>query len=52
MWITRRKWDDLAKRLSALEQKEQERIDKEKRIKEHGDEELEKVKKLLGFGSR
>lgn len=40
--------DELARRISALERKEQERIDRKKYSKEHEDEIFAEIKRLLG----
>lgn len=40
--------NELARRISALERKEQERIDKKKYSKEHEDEIFAEIKRLLG----
>ena len=47
MWILKDRLDKLEKRISALERKEQERIDKENHIKEHSSEALEEARRLL-----
>lgn len=49
MWISKKKWNELNKRVSALEQAEQERKSKEEHVKTHSTEGLEKAAKLLGF---
>lgn len=52
MWISRRLFNHLEERVSALEHKEQERIELKKYREEHGDEIIEEAKKLLRFGGR
>lgn len=52
MWVSRRLFNRLEERVSALERKEQERIELEKYREEHGDEIIEEAKKLLRFGGR
>lgn len=52
MWISRRLFNRLEERVSALERKEQERIELERYREEHGDEIIEEAKKLLRFGGR
>ena len=45
--ISQKEWNELLNRISALEKREQERIDKENYIKEHSSEAVETARKLL-----
>lgn len=47
MWISKKKWNDLATRISALEQAEQERKNREERIKNNDESAIERAKALL-----
>lgn len=47
MWVSRRLFNRLEERVSALERKEQERIELEKYREEHGDEIIKEARELL-----
>lgn len=49
MWISKKKWAELVKRISALEQAEQERRTREERIKRNDDSAIEKARALLNM---
>lgn len=51
MWISKRKWEVLERRISALEKIEKERRDLKQRQEEHGEEALKRAKELLRLGS-
>lgn len=47
MWVSRKKWQNLEKRLSVLEKAEQGRRNKERYEKLHGDDPVDKARELL-----
>lgn len=47
MWITKKQWNSLNKRVSALERAEQERIVEKENLKKNGHKAIEEAEKIL-----